>query len=154
MGRKLQDMFAYYGPWQPKRTLPSTTCFSTKTRPFPITWLALVNSELNISRIYSPQLQSCVSRRKFEIKISTIVYKKSHPTSSSLTWSQCGERRKLRTRPLPSPLPCSHTPSTYFWNTVMKWTEYLVSLETSVVLPENSVMANRELISITEYMTI
>ena len=36
MGRKLQDMFAYYGRWQPKRPLPSTTCYSTKTRPFPI----------------------------------------------------------------------------------------------------------------------
>ena len=35
--------------------------FCTKTRPFPIPWLALVNFEPNISRIYTPQLQSWVS---------------------------------------------------------------------------------------------
>ena len=43
-----------------KRPLPSTTCFSTKTRPFPIP-LPLVNFEPNISRIYTPQLKSWVS---------------------------------------------------------------------------------------------
>ena len=48
-------------PWQPKRPLPSTTCFSTKTRPFPIPWLAPVNFQPNISRMYTPQLQSWVS---------------------------------------------------------------------------------------------
>ena len=55
----MQDIFD--GPWQPKRPLPSTNWFSTNTRPFPILWLALVNFEPNIYRIYTPQLQSCVS---------------------------------------------------------------------------------------------
>ena len=74
MGRKLQDMFAYYGLWQPKRPLPSTTCFSTKTRPFPIPWLVLTNSEPNISRIYTPQIQSWVSvLRSTPMKMERIV---------------------------------------------------------------------------------
>ena len=54
-------MLAYYGPWQPKWSLTSTTCLSTKTRPFPIRWLAPVNFESNIFLIYTPQLQSWVS---------------------------------------------------------------------------------------------
>ena len=74
MGRKVQDIFAYYGPWQPKRPLPSTTCSSTKTRPFPIPWLALVNFEPNISRIYTPQLKSWVSiLRSKPMKMERIV---------------------------------------------------------------------------------
>jgi hypothetical protein len=56
MGKKLQDVFVYYGPWQPERLLPSTTCFFTKIRLFTIPWLALVSSEPNISHIYTPIL--------------------------------------------------------------------------------------------------
>ena len=44
-----------------KRPLPSTTCFSPRPAPFPSLWLALVNFEPNISRIYTPQLQSWAS---------------------------------------------------------------------------------------------
>ena len=39
-------MFAYYGPSRPKRPLPSTTCFSTKPRPFPIPLLLIGSSQL------------------------------------------------------------------------------------------------------------
>ena len=46
MGRKLQNMFSYCGPWQPNRPLPYTTCFSTRTRPFPIPFPLIGCSEL------------------------------------------------------------------------------------------------------------
>ena len=53
--------------YQPCHSTPGDLhSVENKCRPhmwkqFPIPWLALVNSEPNISRIYTPQLQSCVS---------------------------------------------------------------------------------------------
>ena len=56
MGRKLQDMLAYYGPCPHHLFLYKDPALS-----HPPLWLALDNFEPNISRIYTPQLQSCLS---------------------------------------------------------------------------------------------
>ena len=86
-----------------KWLLPSTTYFSTKTRPFPNPWLPLVNFEPNISCIYTPKLKSWLphlrsSPKKMEriessetsaLKAQTPGdYSKKHSTAESLlfTW--------------------------------------------------------------------